>query len=196
MTAGTPEWGPLTALYDSAGQAPTIVATVADDGLSVGFLPDRLTISLDSGPEVPFAGAVGLSGTLSISVPEELNLLGFLLVVSGHIDKTDGSQALLTCAIGHGTHSIEWPLVSMAGARDPDPSKTTEEQPGEISVFSSDFRVECFTSDFNPAMVGIPPFPPLPPFPVTLSMQARRRAADESVGLTVTDFSVLVVTSS
>ena len=194
--ARTPEWGPFTALYDSAGQAPNMVRTVAGDGLSVSFLLDRLTISLNTGEGAAFAGALGLSGTLSVSVPEGLNLLGFLLVVNGHVDKTDGSQALLTCSIGHGTQSIQWPLVSMAGAEGPGSAETAGEDPGEISALSTDFRVECFTSDFNPAMVGVPPFPALPPFPITLGMQARRRAADEFVDLGVTDFNLILVTSS
>jgi hypothetical protein len=193
MTAGAPAWGSWTTYYDSAGQAPTMLRSDADDGLSVSFTMDRLTMSLQGGEDAPFAGAVGLSGGLSVSVPEEFNLVGFLLVVNGHLEKTDGSQALLTCSIGHGAHSVEWPLVSIAGAESPGPSRTRGEGPGEVSTLSSDFRVECFTSDFNPAMVGVPPFPPLPPFPITVSMQARRRAADEAVDLGVTDFSVILV---
>jgi hypothetical protein len=66
---------------------------------------------------------------------------------------------------------------------------------GKDGTLVSDFRVECFTSDFNQAMVGIPPHPPMPPFPITISMQARRRAADESVEITVTDFSVILIRS-
>ncbi len=45
-------------------------------------------------------------------------------------------------------------------------------------------------------MVGVPPYPPLPPFPVTLSMQARRRKVDEAIVISVTDFTVILIGSS
>jgi len=102
-------------------------------------------------------------------------------VVNGHLEKTPGSEAVVTCSIGHGTQSLSWPL---AYPRDRDP------------VTGSDFHLECFTSDYNPATVGVPPYPPLPPFPVTLSMQARRRTADEAVVMDLTDFTVVLLGSS
>jgi hypothetical protein len=167
----------------------------AEDGLSVTFTMDRLVLSLLGGEGAPFAGAVGLAGALSVSVPEALRLVGFVLVVQGHLERSAGSQALVTCSIGHGTSTVAWPLVSLAGAESAEPSRTREGPPAEDSRLSADFRLECFTSDFNPASVGVPPHPPLPPFPLTVSMQARRRAADEAIDLGVSDFSVILVTS-
>jgi hypothetical protein len=195
MTAGTPVWEPLTFFYDSAGQESSMVTTVADDGSSVKFLLDRLTISLNSN-DAPFSGAVGLSGALSVTLPEELNLLGFLLAVNGHIDRTEGSQAVVTCSVGHGTQSVQWPLVSVAGTPTPTMPRSRSADAEESRILSSEFRIECFTSDFNPSAVGVPPFAALPPFPITVSLQTRRRAADEAIDIAVTDISVILVTSS
>jgi hypothetical protein len=105
-------------------------------------------------------------------------------VVNGHLEKTVKSQAAVTCSIGHGTQSQSWPLGIPARDRDRDP------------VTGSDFSLECFTSDYNPAMVGVAPYPPLPPFPVTLSMQARRRTADDAIVISITDFTVILIGSS
>jgi hypothetical protein len=205
MAVGVPGWGPLTMFYDSAGQEPSIVREIAPDGRAVNFLLDRLTISLSSGADEPFANAVGLSGTLSVSLPEDLNLAGLLLVVNGHIGRTGGTQAVLGCSLGHGTNAIQWPLLSAAGAPTPDPVRpgsqpaaeqpAAGERPDDAIAEISDFRVECFTGDVNPAMIGVPPFAPFPPLPLTLSMHARRRAADEEIDFTVTDFRVIILSS-
>ena len=88
----------------------------------------------------------------------------------------------MTCSIGHGAQTQTWALSGPALDRDP--------------VTGSDFSLECFTSDYNPAMKGVPPYPPLPPFPVTVSMQARRRTAGEAIDISITDFTVIVVGSS
>jgi len=181
-TVSAPVWTPWTSYYDSAGQAPGMVTNVAGDNLSVQFMLDRLTLSLQGGQDAPFAGAAGLSGALSVDVPPALNMLGFLLVVNGHLEKTAGSQAVVTCSIGHDTQTQSWPLGRPALDRDP--------------VTGSDFSLECFTSDYNPAMIGVPPYPPLPPFPITVSMQARRRTADQAVVISVTDFTVILIGSS
>jgi len=183
-TVTAPVWTPWTSYYDSAGQAPGMVANVAGDGLNVQYLLDRFTLSLQGSQDTPFAGAVGLSGALTVDVPPDFNMAGFLLLVNGHLEKTDGSQAAMTCSIGHGTQSLSWPLAIGSSNPDRDP------------VTGSDFRLECFTSDYNPAMVGVSPYPPLPPFPITLAMQARRRTADEAVDISVTDFTVVLLGSS
>ena len=180
-TVTAPAWAPWTSYCDSTGQGPAMVTSVAADGLNVRFGLDRFILSLQGGQDVPFAGAAGLSGALSVDVPPDLNMAGFLLVVNGHLEKTPASQAVVTCSIGHGTQSLSSPL---AYPRDQDP------------VTGSDFHLECFTSDYNPATVGVPLYPPLPPFPVTLSMQARRRTADEAVDISVTDFTVILLGSS
>jgi hypothetical protein len=73
-------WESWTTFYDSAGQVPSMVQSVADDGLSVQFTMDRLLVSLQDGNNASFASAVGLSGELSVSVQEDFYLLGFLLV--------------------------------------------------------------------------------------------------------------------
>ena len=183
MTPATASaWAPWTSYYDSTGQGPDIITKVAGDGLSVQFMLDRFTLSVQGGQDAPFAGSAGLSGALSVDVPPDFSMLGFLLVVNGHLEKTAKSQAVVTCSIGHGTQSQSWPLGIPSRDRDP--------------VTGSDFSLECFTSDYNPAMVGVPPYPALPPFPVTLSMQARRRTADEAVVIGVTDFTVILIGSS
>lgn len=192
MVARTPEWGPLITFYDPAGQVPGMVRTVADDGLSISFLLDRMTVSMSGGAGGAFAGAVALSGALSVTVPEDLDLLGFLLVVNGHVDRTAGSQAVVSCCLGHGANSVVWPLASLAGTPTPDPARPGTDRG---SVASEEFRVECFTSDGNPALVGVAPFPPLAPIPFTLSAQARRRVADEAVDIGITDFTVIVMRS-
>ncbi|HEY2279069.1 MAG TPA: hypothetical protein VGI00_11985 [Streptosporangiaceae bacterium] len=180
-TVSAPVWAPWTSYYDSAGQGPDMVTKVAGGGLSVQFLLDRFTLSVQGDQDAPFAGAAGLSGALSVDVPPDFNLLGFLLVVNGHVEKTVKSQATVTCSIGHGTQSQSWQLGIPAGDGD--------------LVTGSDFSLECFTSDYNPATVGVPPYPPLPPFPVTVSMQARRRTADEAIDISVTDFTVILIGS-
>jgi hypothetical protein len=181
-TVTAPAWAPWTSYYDSAGQGPSMVANVAGDGLNGQYRLDRFSLSLQGGQDAPFAGAAGLSGALSVDVPPDFYMVGFLLLVNGHLEKTAGSQAVVTCSIGHGTQSLSWLLAIGGGDRDP--------------VTGSDFRLECFTSDYNPVMVGVPPYPPLPPFPVTLSMQARRRTVDEAVDIDVTDFTVVLLGSS
>lgn len=90
----------------------------------------------------PFAGAAGLSGARPVDVPPDFYMVGFLLLVNGHLEKTAGSQAAVTCSTGHGTQSLSWPLA--IGSSDPDRDPVT----------GSDFRLECFTSDYHPAMVG------------------------------------------
>jgi hypothetical protein len=177
-TVTAPVWAPWTSYYDPAGQAPAMVASVAGDGLHVQFLLDRLVLSVQGGQDDPFAGAAGLSGALSVDVPPDVNLTGFLLVVNGHLEKTPASQAVVTCSVGHGTQSVSWPLAY-----------PTDRDPGT----GSDFHLECFTSDYNPATVGAPPYPPLPAFPVTVSMQARRRTTDDAVEISVTDFTVFLL---
>jgi hypothetical protein len=192
-TAAAPALGAWTTLYDSAGQAPNMIRSDSANGLFVSFKMDRMSMTLQGDEDAPFAGAIGLSGTLSASMPEDFELLGFLLVVNCHVAKTAGSQALVACSIGHGTDAVAWPVGSPEGTPSVGLSRTREEPANEDSLFEKDFRMECFTSDFNPAMVGVPPHPPLPPFPITMSMQARRRAADETVYIGITEFEVRLV---
>jgi len=197
MTALIPDWGPLITFYDPTGQVPEMARTVSDDGMSIAFTLDRMTIGLNGDESDPFAGAVALSGALSVALPEDLNMLGFLLVVNGHLDRTPGSQAVVSCFLGHGADSIVWPLKSMAGKPTPDP-----DEPGDDGqhtdrgiLLSEEFRVECFTSEGNPASVGVAPFPLFAPIPFTISAHARRRVADEAVDIGITDFTVVVIRS-
>ena len=74
-TVSAPAWAPWTSYYDSAGQAPGMVTNVAGDNLSVQFMLDRLTLSLQGGQYAPFAGAAGLSGALSVNVPPDFSML-------------------------------------------------------------------------------------------------------------------------
>jgi hypothetical protein len=137
-----------------------------------------------------------MAGELTVSVPEQLDLIGFLLVVNGHIERTPGTQAVVMCALGSASRSNEWPLSSIAGAVSSPNSNPGDGAADDASMLDAEFRLEAFMSDFNPAMVGEPPFPPLPAFPITMSAQARRRAVDEAVGLTITDFRVIILRSA
>jgi hypothetical protein len=189
-TVTAPAWAPWTSYYDSTGQGPAMVTSVAADGLNVRFGLDRFSLSLQGGQDAPFAGAAVLSGALSVDVPPDFDLVGFLLLVNGALDKTPGSQAVVTCSIGHGTQSLQWPLAITGAGRSGSPDNANR-----VQVTSSDIRLECFTSDYNPTMVGVPPYAPLPPFPVTLSIQARRRTVDDAIEMNLTDFTVVLLGS-
>ena len=43
----------------------------SEDGLVVAFGMDRMELSVQGGPDAPFAGAVGLSGSLSVTMPDQ-----------------------------------------------------------------------------------------------------------------------------
>jgi hypothetical protein len=193
MTAGAPAWGSWTTFYDSVGQAPSMARGDSEDGLVVSFGMDRMQISLQGGEEAPFAGAIGLSGALSVTIPDEFLLMGFLLVVNGNLSMSLGSEAVVTGSIGSATHSVEWPIANPSGTPDLEPSRTEEESLPEGSILDTGFSVNCFTRDSRPGAVGLPPFPPLPPLPITVSMQARCRFMDEFINFTVTGFEVLIL---
>lgn len=82
--------------------------------------------------------------------------------------------------------------LSMAGAVTPDPSSTDG---GNSDIVEEDFRIECFVPEFNPTSVGVAPFAPLPPVPITLGVQARVRAADETLHVDVSAIEVAVLTT-
>jgi hypothetical protein len=192
MTVGAPAWGEWTTFYDSAGQVPTMARSDSEDGLVVEFGMDRLELNVQGGPDAPFAGALGLSGSLSVTMPDEYPLVGFLLIVSGNLDKSLGSAAAVSCSLGHTTKSIEWPVGRPEGLTDPKSLGPDKPFP-EGSFLETGFNVVCFVDDTRPGGVGQPPYPQLPPLPITVSMQARRRFVDEAVILSVTGFQVLVV---
>jgi hypothetical protein len=194
MTAGALAWGSWTTFYDSVGQAPSMTRGDSEDGLVASFGMDRLQMSLQGDEDAAFAGAIGLSGALAASIPDEFLLVGFLLVVNGELSRSLGSEAVVTCSIGSATHSVEWPIANPAGTPGLGTSRTGEEEPfPEGSILETGFSVECFTRDTRPGAVGLPPFPPLPPLPITVSMQARRRFVDEFINITITGFEVLIV---
>jgi hypothetical protein len=194
MTAGAPAWGSWTTFYDSVDQAPSMARGDSEDGLVVSFGMDRLQLSLQGGENAPFAGAIGLSGSLTPSIPDEFLLVGFLLVVNGELSRSLGSEAVVTGSIGSATHSVEWPIANPAGTPNLGRSRMGEEGPiPEGSILETGFRVACFTRDTRPGAVGVPPFPPLPPLPITVSMQARRRFVDEFVNVMITGFEALIL---
>ncbi len=195
-TTSTPTWTPWTSFYDSAGQAATMVATVGTGGSNVKYDLDRFILSLQDDPGAPSAGAIALSGALSVDVPEDFTLAGFLLQVDGHIDRTDGAEVLLTCSIGPNGQSRQWTVGTDDGATDTtsetDRSRSADNGNRTPAVEDSDFHLECFTSNGNLA-VGTPPYPPVPPFPVTLSIQGRCRTAEDSVQIDVLSFTVVML---
>jgi hypothetical protein len=112
--------------------------------------------------------------------------VGFLIAVSSVVDATARTEALVTCSIGHSTQS--WPWPSAATVRSERPG--SRDDAGRDSLTSSDFVLQCFTTDEVPGTIGTPPYPPLPPLPITLSMQARRRTTDETIAITFQSFAV------
>jgi len=185
-TVSTPVWAPWTSFYDPTGQGPNMIAKPAGDGLSAAFLFDRLTLSLSGDRNAALAGATGLSGAVSADVPADYNLAGFLIAVTGVIDATARTEAVVSCSIGHSTQSWPWPPPATVRTDRPGSRANV----GRDSLTSSDFVLECFTTDDHPGTVGAPPYPPLPPLPITLSMQARRRTTDETIDITFQSFSV------
>ena len=192
MAAGAPVWGQWTTFYDSAGQVPTMLRSDSEDGLVASFGMDRLQLDIQGGPDAPFAGAMGLSGSLSVSMPDDYPLVGFLLIVRGLLVKSLGSGAAVSGSIGHATKSVEWPLGSVSGLKAPDPDAQDAPFP-EGSFLDTGFNITCFLDDTRPGGVGQPPYPQLPPLPITISAQVRRRFEDEAIILTVSEFEVLIV---
>lgn len=123
MRTGAPAWGSWTTFYDSVGQVPGMSRADSEDGLVVSFGMDRLELDLPDVENAPFAGAIGLSGALSVTIPDEFLLVGFLLLVNGELAMSLGSEAIVTASIGSGTRSVEWPIRNAAGT--PDPSRST-----------------------------------------------------------------------
>jgi hypothetical protein len=195
MATDPPAWGAWTTHYDPVGQAPTMTRFDDESGLIVSLGMDRLELDLRSGQDEPFTGAIGLSGALEVSIPDQFPLLGFLLIVNGQITKTLGVEATVTCSLGHTSHAIEWPVDRPGGLKDPPPDAGDEEAFSDDEVFDRGFSVQCLMLDNPPGAVGAAPFPPVPPVPVTVGLQARRRFGDEFAHLTITGFDVLIVRS-
>src|SRR5437773_8027241 len=108
MQPHTPEWGSLVTFDDTVGQEPTIARHVSDDGLVITFTTDRLAVKVDGGEDEGFARTAALSGAVPVTLPANVDLLGFLLVVGGSVERTQRSEALLTCSLGHATTSAAW----------------------------------------------------------------------------------------
>jgi hypothetical protein len=190
-TTTAPTW---TTSYDSTGQAPSLVPTSATGELGVRMLADRLDLDLRGDDGSPMAGSFGLSGTLTCTVPEDLPLAGLLLVIDGFVARTPGTQVAVTGAIGGTTTSRGWPLRSIAGATSPAPPASRGNDVGG-TLAEEDFRIECFAPDFNPTSVGVAPFGPFPPVPITLGVQARVRASDESLHVGISAFELIILTT-
>jgi hypothetical protein len=198
MTVDAPAWGQWTTFYDSLDQAPSMIRSDSEDGLVASFTMDRMVMEIQGDQDAPFAGGFGLSGALSVSMPDDFSLVGFVLIVRGFIAKSARSQAAVSCSIAHATHSIEWPFHSAVNLVTPKPldareEPSPEEPSPEGSFLETDFIVNCFVSDTRPGGVGQPPFPQLPPLPITIAVQARRRFVDEAVIINITEFEALIV---
>jgi hypothetical protein len=178
MQPHRPEWGPLVLFDDTVGQEPTIARHVSDDGLVITFGTDRLAVNVDGGEDRGFARIAALSGAVSVTLPANLDLLGFLLVVVGSVERTERSEALLTCSLGHATTSAAWWRGTGS------------------SVLGEDFILQCFTGVAGPVPDQTGTAPPLAPLPFTLSAQVRRPNPDEAVIVTVNEFSVFLVRAS
>jgi hypothetical protein len=196
----TPVWTPWTTYYDPAGQAPVMAAELAADGLSVTYQLNNFTLSLQGSNDDSLAGAVALSGVLSVDLPAQFNLAGCLLVINGTVWKTARSEAVVTGSIGSGPQYLQLPSSSPTltdqSRRPADPNPDGSADRGTGAVTESDFSLDCFTGASNPSATGPAPQPPLAPLPVTVSMQARRATADETILVTISDFSVVMLLSS
>ena len=195
MATDAPTWGAWTTHYDPVGQAPTMTRFDDENSRIVSFGMDRLELDLGSGQDAPFAGAIGLSGALAVNIPDEFPLLGFLLIVNGQITKTPGTEATVTCSLGPTSRSVEWLLDRPGGLKDPPTSGSDDDGTMSDELFDRGFSVQCLMLDNRPGAVGQPPFPPVPPVPITVSLQARRRFADEFAHMTIVGFDVLIVRS-
>jgi len=182
--ADTLAFGPWIPHYDSTGQVRTMVRDDASDGGAVSLRMDRLSVILPREESGGLSGAAGFAGSLTLEMPENLKLAGFLLAVHGFVERSARTSAHLTASIGNTTRSLEW-LVAPAGGR------PEGRLPG-----GDDFALSCFIEEANPAMVGAPPHPPMPPLPVTVSMSARCRTTDEAITVSVTVIEVSVLLSS
>ena len=172
MTADAPAWGQWTTFYDSTGQVPSMDRTDSGDGRVVSFtMDDHMVLDVGGDQDAPFARTMGLSGSLSVSMPDTYPLVGFLLIVGGAVMKSFRSEAAVSCSIGHSTKSIEWP-VGDSGPKD-----------------LLDFEVRCLLTDSPPQGV----IPQLPPIPITISTQIRRRFVDDVAMVRIVDFEVLIV---
>jgi hypothetical protein len=170
MTADAPAWGQWTTFYDSAGQVSNMARDDTEDGRVVTFTMENMKMDVGGDQDAPFARAMGLSGSLSVSMPDDYPLKGFVLIVRGSLVKSNHSEAAVSCSIGHSTKSIEWPPAS--GPKD-----------------LLDFEIRCFLPDSSPQGV----IPQLPPLPITISTQIRRRFVDDVAMMRIVDFEVLIV---
>lgn len=193
MTPDAPTWGSWTTYYNSV-EGLKIDASVRDTDLQMHVILTGFTLTV--GQDAPLAGAVGLAGELSASVPETFDLMGFKLIANCFIDKFASGEALLTCSIGTSTHTTEWPQSGPPHPR-PTSSRTNGGRSDRNGKTSSDFITTCFMPEDNPANFGDPhTHTPLPPFPITLSMQARCRTAHEPVFIKVQDLVIFMTRSS
>ena len=181
------QFGPWTSFVDSTGQAPNM--TRLEDERTIQFQMDRLelTIAGDSGPA---AAAAVLSGGLDLTMPAQLDVAGLMLLVSGQITRTAGTQAQVTAALGSTVRSVEFPQLAPAGT--PTGEAAEGLTPDQLRP-TTDFTVVCFLIDQNPDAVGAPPFPPFPAVPITVSMHARCRFPDEAAVMNVSTMTVGVL---
>jgi hypothetical protein len=203
MTADAPTWGPWKTYYNSVGQGLRMSTSGEDDAVSVNILFSGFTLEVGrDARDAPLAGAVGLAGELSVSIPEKFDLSGFKLTVNCSVDKTFDAAALLTCSIGTGTYTREWPLREELQFIGPNASRTggtRTHRDGEVTgTLEDSFTAICFMEEANPATSApdSSTHPPLAPLPITLGMQARCQSARGVVRMEVTNIHVSVARHS
>jgi hypothetical protein len=189
-TPAAPVWAPWTSFYDPTGQGPKLIPQVAADGHAVSFELNGFVLSLpgqqDTAQDAVLVGATALSGALSVELPAEYNLAAFLLVVRGNLEASALTEVAVSCSIGHSTQSLQWPSVSPV--LDPSGPRSDDDP---IPTVTLDLSLECFASDTRPGGVGVSNS--LPPIPITLSMQARRRTADELIVVQLESIDVIML---
>ncbi|HEX4254673.1 MAG TPA: hypothetical protein VH089_06280 [Streptosporangiaceae bacterium] len=189
-TPAAPVWAPWTSFYDPTGQGPNLTPQLAADGHAVSFELNDFLLSLPgqgTGEDAVLVAATALSGALSVGLPASYNLAGFLLVVRGNLEGSALTEAAVSCAIGHSTQSLSWPPpASPTGAW----SGSRSGRDGAPTL-ATDFSLQCFTNDTSPGGAG--ESTSLPPIPITLSMQARRRTADELIIVQIESIDVVML---
>jgi hypothetical protein len=160
---------------------------VAEDGHAVSYELNDFVLTLADDPGAGLAGAIALSGALAVELPADYNLAAFLLVLRGHLEATAQTEAVVSCSIGHSTRSLSWPPPASLDAAG---SGSVSAADGKPAV-NPELTLECFSSDTSLASLGVSNS--FPPVPITLSIQARRRTADELILVQIESIDVIML---
>lgn len=86
----------------------TISSNVSDDGLALTILFDSLSIARDSTIETTFTTTKATTIEIPLKAYDD-KLIGFFIVLRGHIDKDDRTRAAVMLDLGGNVQAIEFP---------------------------------------------------------------------------------------